>query len=331
MFAVTNQTIMENTYQFQIDVTTIEPRLKHPTIFKYFDELESGQTLRIENDHDPKPLYYQLLGERGNIFKWEYLENGPEIWTVHITKFEADKQEESIGQIAAKDLKKAQVFKKYGIDFCCGGKKTLADVCEEKGLDKVAIEKELMEVKKSEGSIALPFNEWSLDFLADYIVNTHHTYVKNNISDLNAFANKVYKVHGGSHPELARMFELVQMIKSELEVHLQKEEIILFPYIKSLVQKKDDLSRMAAFGTVQSPINVMEMEHESVGIAMAEIRTLSNNYSIPADACTTYKLYFELLEEFESDLHQHIHLENNILFPKAIELERKIKDEIIHQ
>ena len=88
---------------------------------------------------------------------------------------------------------------------------------------------------------------------------------------------------------------------------------------------------MAAFGTVQSPINVMEMEHESVGIAMAEIRTLSNNYSIPADACTTYKLYFELLEEFESDLHQHIHLENNILFPKAIELERKIKDEIIHQ
>jgi regulator of cell morphogenesis and NO signaling len=124
---------------FVLNVTLIEPRLKHPTIFKHFDALKEGEAFQILNDHDPKPLYYQLLGERGNIFTWSYLEQGPQWWKVQIKKNDLANGE-TVGEIAAKDIRKAEVFKKYGIDFCCGGKKSLKQVCEEKGLDVEIVE-----------------------------------------------------------------------------------------------------------------------------------------------------------------------------------------------
>ena len=182
-----------------LNVTELEPRQKHPTIFRMFDELEGGQSLTIHNDHDPKPLYYQLLGERGDSFTWQYLLSGPEIWEVKITKKTAGQTEDTIGQIAAKDLRKAQVFKKYGIDFCCGGKKSLKEACNEKGLDVVAVEKELQDTDKYSRTRELPFQEWSAGFLADYIVNTHHTYVRKNLPDIVQFSNKVLQVHGDRH------------------------------------------------------------------------------------------------------------------------------------
>ncbi|MDO9375707.1 MAG: DUF542 domain-containing protein, partial [Ferruginibacter sp.] len=122
-----------------LDVTLIEPRQKHPTIFVRFDKLGEGETLTIHNDHDPKPLYYQLLGERGNIFTWDYLAEGPEWWIVNITKRKTGEGDETLGEIAAEDLAKAAIFKKYGLDFCCGGKKTLKEACKEKGLDVARI------------------------------------------------------------------------------------------------------------------------------------------------------------------------------------------------
>ena len=118
-----------------LNVTLLEPRMKHPTIFARFDELSPGESLTIHNDHDPKPLYYQLLGERGNIFTWEYLEQGPQWWKVKISKRISGESDETLGEIVAKDMHKAQIFKKYGIDFCCGGKKTVKQACEEKGID----------------------------------------------------------------------------------------------------------------------------------------------------------------------------------------------------
>ena len=114
-----------------INVPLIEPRLKHPTIFEKFDAMPEGQSLVILNDHDPKPVYYQLLGERGNVFNWEYLEQGPELWRVRITKKITGAGEETLGEIATKDLRKAEIFKKYGLDFCCGGKKTVKQACAE--------------------------------------------------------------------------------------------------------------------------------------------------------------------------------------------------------
>ncbi|MCK9402103.1 MAG: iron-sulfur cluster repair di-iron protein [Chitinophagaceae bacterium] len=309
-----------------LNVTLLEPRQKHPTIFVRFDELAEGESLTIHNDHDPKPLYYQLLGERGNIFVWEYLEQGPEWWKVKISKRIAGENDETLGQIAAKDLRKAQVFKKYGLDFCCGGKKTVKEACAEKGLDVTKVEQELQQTNQLPSSRSLPYSDWSLNFLADYIVNTHHSYVTKNLPDLTAYAKKVMKVHGNHHPELVRIHQLVEEVTAELTVHLVKEEKVLFPYIKELVAVKNNTQPLhaALFGTVQNPINMMEMEHELVGKNLAEIRELSNNYLLPEDACASYSLLYRMLDEFEEDLHLHIHLENNILFPKALEIEKQL-------
>ncbi|MEO6734079.1 MAG: iron-sulfur cluster repair di-iron protein [Ferruginibacter sp.] len=310
-----------------LNVTLLEPRQKHPTIFIRFDELKEGQTLTIHNDHDPKPLYYQLLGERGNIFTWEYLAEGPEWWIVNITKRISGEGDETLGEIAAKDLRKAAIFKKYGIDFCCGGKKTVKEACAEKGLDVTKIEQELQQTDKNFTTRPLPYGDWTLDFLADYIVNTHHSYVKKTLPDLRQYAAKVAGVHGNHHPELLRILQLVEEVNAELTAHLVKEEKILFPYIKELVTATNNAQPLqeARFGTVQNPIDIMEAEHELVGKNLAEIRTITNNFSIPEDACASYSLLYRILEEFEDDLHTHVHLENNILFPKALKLEQKNK------
>ena len=315
-------TITENI----LNVTLLEPRQKHPIIFVRFDELNEGESLTIHNDHDPKPLYYQLLGERGNIFNWEYLEQGPELWKVKIAKRISGEGDETLGQIAVKDLHKAAIFKKYGLDFCCGGKKTVKEACAEKGLDVTKIEQELQQADKTFSSRPVPYNDWGLDFLADYIVNTHHSYVKKTLPELVSYTAKVTSVHGQQHPELLKIKELVDEVNAELSAHIIKEEKVLFPYIKELVlaNKNEQVPQAAHFGSVQNPINMMEMEHEMVGKNLDEIKTLTKNYSLPEDACASYSLLYKMLDEFENDLHLHIHLENNILFPKALEIEKKL-------
>jgi regulator of cell morphogenesis and NO signaling len=307
-----------------LNVTLLEPRQKHPTIFVRFDELNEGESLTIHNDHDPKPLYYQLLGERGNIFVWEYLEQGPEWWKVKISKRITGEDDETLGQIAAKDLRKAEVFKKYGLDFCCGGKKTVKEACAEKGLDVTKIEQELQQADKALSSRPIPYNDWSLDFLADYIVNTHHCYVRKTLPELVTYATKVASVHGQQHPELYKIKSLVDEVNEELSGHMVKEEKVLFPYIKTLVlaNTNEQIPQAADFGTVQNLINMMEMEHELVGKNLDDIRLLSKNYTLPEDGCASYSLLYKILDEFENDLHLHVHLENNILFPKALDLEK---------
>jgi regulator of cell morphogenesis and NO signaling len=310
-----------------LNVTAIEPKLKHPTIFQKFDELKHGESLTIHNDHDPKPLYYQLLGERGNIFTWTYLEQGPKLWRVKISKRAEGETDETLGEIAAKDLRKAEVFKKYGLDFCCGGKKTVKEACAEKGIDVTKVEQELQNSDKTSFTARpLPYNDWSLDFLADYIVNTHHSYVKKTIPDIRNYAAKVAKVHGAHHPELLRINQLAQEVCDEMSSHMVKEETVLFAYVKQLVAAKNTGGGKVQFGnlqTVETPINMMEMEHEQVGGNMDEIRKISNNYQLPQDACASYSFLFKTLDEFENDLHIHVHLENNILFPKALDLEKE--------
>jgi regulator of cell morphogenesis and NO signaling len=312
----------------ELNVTLLEPRLKHSTIFARFDELADGYSLTILNDHDPKPLYYQLLGERGNIFSWEYLEQGPEWWKIKISKRLTGEADETLGQLATNDLRKAQIFKKYGLDFCCGGKKTVKEACAEKGIDVTRVEQELQQADKlTTAGRPLPYNDWNIDFLADYIVNTHHSYVRKSLPDLLTYADKVNRVHGGRHPELARVNELVKAVAEELSEHMVKEEEVLFTFIKSVAGAKANGQPLqpAHFGTVENPIHMMENEHESVGRNMEEIREITGNYALPQDACASYKLLFNMLDEFEDDLHLHIHLENNILFPKAVEMEKSLR------
>ncbi len=320
-----NTDYMEATVQEILNVTLLEPQRKHPAIFERFDALPEGDALEIINDHDPKPLYYQMLGERGNVFTWEYLEEGPDWWRVRITKRYAAPGEETIGQIAARDLRKAKVFKNNGIDFCCGGKKTLREACSEKGLDVTRIEKELEQADTLPLTRALPYRDWSLDFLAEYIVQIHHSYVRETIPQLAGYAKKVAGVHGGRHPELLEVQKIVGEISAEMTSHMLKEERVLFPYIRAIVQagQAGAPQEQAHFGTVQNPIHMMEMEHEFVGEALARIREITNGYTLPGDACTSFTLLYRLLEDFENDLHLHVHLENNILFPGAIALEQQ--------
>jgi len=313
--------------KYILDVTAIDHKLKHQTIFQKFDELKPGESLTIHNDHDPKPLYYQLLGERGNIFTWEYLEQGEDLWRIKIAKRGEEQAEETLGDIVAKDLSKAEVFKKYGLDFCCGGKKTVKKACAEKGVDFTKVQKELQNSDKTSVTTRpLPYNDWSLDFLADYIVNTHHSYVKKTIPDIRTYADKVAKVHGAHHPELLKINKIAQEVCEEMSSHMVKEETVLFPYLKQLVAAKNNGTEKVKFGnleTVETPISMMEMEHEVVGNNMEEIREISNNYQIPDDGCASYSFLFKTLDEFENDLHIHVHLENNILFPKALDMEKR--------
>ncbi len=316
--------LTDNLEIFELNVTLLPPPQKHPTIFRHFDELQPGEAFRILNDHDPKPLYYQLLGERGNIFNWEYLEKGPR-WVVQIGKNAGNA--ETLGEIATKDLRKAEIFKKYGLDFCCGGKKTVQQACAEKGIDVTRIEEELRNADKNPVTRPLPYNDWSIDFLADYVVNTHHSYVKQSLPELVGYATKVASVHGQQHPELIPIRDLVIEISDEMKDHMVKEEKILFPFVKQLAQAKANGTGLpsAIFGTIENPINMMEHEHDMVGKLLAEIRSLSDDYAIPSDACASYSLLYKMLPEFESDLFTHIHLENNIMFPKALKIEKELR------
>ena len=309
-----------------LDVTTIEPRLKHPTIFQKFDELEKGEIFVIHNDHDPKPLYYQLLAERGNTFTWQYLEEGPQWWKVQISKLKEGEKESTIGDLVSKDFRKAEVFKQFGLDFCCGGKKTLTKACKDKGLDIVQIEKELKAVEEKPSTTSQDYNTWDIGFLAEYILNTHHKYVVQAIPVIFEYTQKVAKVHGERHPEAIEIANDFQIIANELASHMVKEENVLFPYIKRLAdaQKNGTAMEPSPFGTIANPIKMMEMEHEEVGNVMENINRLTNGFTPPDGACTTFRLSYAKLKEFEDDLHQHIHLENNILFPKAIAMENDL-------
>ncbi|MCG9879255.1 MAG: iron-sulfur cluster repair di-iron protein [Bacteroidia bacterium] len=234
-------------------------------------------------------------------------------------------KERTVAEIVSENIKAAHVFKKYGIDFCCGGGVSVAKACEKKGVNIEALSADIAAI----GNNTFPshnFNGWELDFLSEYIINTHHVYVSENIPLTLQYAEKVAKVHGNASPELYKILELFKIVAAELHSHMQKEEQILFPYIKQLVQVKKTNSTMNVppFGSAKNPIRMMEMEHEKAGDLLKEIAVLSKQYTTPDWACNTYKALFAKLEEFEDDLHQHVHLENNILFPKAILMEESI-------
>ncbi len=235
-------------------------------------------------------------------------------------------QELKVADVVSDNIKTADIFKKYGIDFCCGGGISIAKACEKK---KVNLE-ELMNDLKSINSNLKPsqdFNKWELDFLIDFIVNTHHAYVREAFQLLDDYTSKVAKVHGAHHPPVLEIERLYVLVKAELLQHMQKEEHILFPYIKQMVlAKKENIPLTAShFGTVRNPISLMQMEHENAGDILKEIATLSMNYTPPEWACNTFKALYAKLDEFEQDLHLHVHLENNILFPKAILVEKSFE------
>lgn len=312
-----------------LNVTVIEPRFKHATIFQHFDALLPGDAFVIFNDHDPKPLYYQLLGERGNVFTWNYLQEGPEYWQVKIVKKGAEDAGETVGQIASKDIRKADAFRKLGIDFCCGGKRKLKDALRDAGVTQEQFEETLAAAATLPASQQpLDFAAWQPGFLIDYIVNVHHQYVRENGPVIEGLAARVASRHGDTHPELFALSEQVQLLLSDLYSHLEKEEGVVFPAIKQLVQARDKEGMQDA-PDLNLVIGLMEVEHASAGDDLKRLRKISNDYQLPQAACNSYTYLFEKLKEFENNLFNHIHLENNILFPKALKISQQLSSKVM--
>lgn len=230
----------------------------------------------------------------------------------------------SIGEIVAENFRTAVIFKKHGIDFCCKGDRTIAEACDKKRLDpeKIYSEIENISIEKSE---EIDFRSWPLDLLADYIEKTHHRYVKEKAPGIQTFLNKLSKVHGPQHPELFEIQTLFGESAVDLISHLQKEESILFPLIREMISTKGNKVELhsSQLNTLENAVSMLQHEHAAEGERFAKIAELTNNYNPPSDACNTYKVTYAMLEDFENDLHRHIHLENNILFPQSIELEKE--------
>ncbi len=231
-------------------------------------------------------------------------------------------KENIVGEVVAKDYRTASVFKSYGIDFCCKGNRSIEEVCEKNKLNADVVIEELNQTTRQTEKSGEDFQSWDMDLLADYIEKKHHRYVEKKIPELQAFLYKIAKVHGDRHPELLEIEQLFRASAQELSMHMKKEELILFPFVRKLAAGNH--VQKPAFGSVHNPINMMMQEHDNEGERFRKIAALSENYTPPEDACTTYRVAFEMLREFEDDLHQHIHLENNILFPKAMDAEKKL-------
>ncbi|MGZ5244382.1 MAG: iron-sulfur cluster repair di-iron protein [Bacteroidia bacterium] len=235
--------------------------------------------------------------------------------------------QKTLAQIVTDNYKAAEVLEKYDLDFCCKGKISLEKACTDRSLDMTKILAELANLYETNTDILSRFTNWDADFLTNYIENNHHSYVKTASERLLFYTDKIARVHGERHPELLKIAAHFNNVALEMKHHMEKEEIILFPYIKNLaVAKRTNASLpISGFGSVENPIQMMEAEHETAGEICAEIKKLSNNYTTPEDGCNTYRITMAELQEFEKDLHQHVHLENNILFPKAKSLELELK------
>ena len=219
-----------------------------------------------------------------------------------------------LGEIVTDDFRTAGIFKTAGIDFCCGGQKTLEQACKEKNMKVEAITSQIEALGLFPINSGHNYKDWAIDFLADFIVNTHHKYVLKTLPELVFYTQKIASVHGDYHSELKEVASLFEKINSELLQHLEKEETVLFPAIKEVLKSNSQEAK----STIISEITRMQDEHEFAGGAMDKINVITKNYKVPADGCNTYHLAFKLLQEFEDDLHIHVHLENNILYPKAL-------------
>lgn len=236
-----------------------------------------------------------------------------------------DWKDTSVGEIVAEDFAAAKVFKKYGIDFCCHGEVTLEKACASLKLAPEEVMQALKQQKEN-GEGRIPFSSWPLDLLMDYILKIHHRGIRKNGPELLTLLEKVERVHGEAHPELYELKLLVSESLNDLEMHLQKEENVLFPYLYDLYSAQEQGQRMEPMhcGTIANPIRVMRMEHEGEGNRYLHIIQLTDHFSVPQDGCASYRLLMQELEAFVDALFEHIHLENNLLFPRFEEIERQI-------
>ncbi len=224
-----------------------------------------------------------------------------------------------VGDIVAGDYRTAAVFEKHGIDFCCGGAVTLAAACAAKAIDPSVLLRELETATKTPARQDADNASWTLTRLIDHIKAIHHAYVRANTAQTAAYARKILAVHGDQHPELAQIAASFDQMATALMAHLEQEEEVVFPAIKraEAAGRTGAAPEAADAAAIARGVETLVREHEQVGAALHRIRDLAMGYGLPPDACATYSLTYERLQAFEADLHKHVHLENNILFPRA--------------
>lgn len=234
----------------------------------------------------------------------------------------------TVREIAVEMPDATRIFEKLKIDYCCGGGKTLEEACLTSGtkLDDVISLLDKAETEQRKNSDDIDFQSMSLNELITHILDTHHVFTREEIQRLTGLMQKVCSVHGENHPELFELQNYTRLLFNDLEPHLFKEESILFPYIVRLEMsaQKNLFAPFPPFGTIANPVRMMSMEHDNAGDLLKKMREITSDYKVPADVCISYQTLYSALEIFERDLHQHIHLENNILFPRAIKLEQEV-------
>ena len=232
----------------------------------------------------------------------------------------------TVREVAVELPQSTRLFEKLQIDYCCGGNRLLAEACASAGVDVDNVIEMLAKATEFNSQDELDFQNTSLPELITHILNTHHVFTKSEMDRLQSLTHKVLGAHGGNHPELIHLSELLDRLCADLKPHMFKEEQVLFPYMMAMSQAADQKqpTPFAPFGTVNNPIRMMMREHDTAGQILRELRSLTSDYKVPSDACISYQTLYQALENFEKDLHQHIHLENNILFPKALDMENAL-------
>ncbi|MBP9501210.1 MAG: iron-sulfur cluster repair di-iron protein [Candidatus Promineofilum sp.] len=230
-----------------------------------------------------------------------------------------------VGDFVAADYRAAAVFDKYGIDFCCEGQTSIDQACLAKGVALETVLHDLEQVEQAPGLVER-HDQWALDFLSDYIVNQFHAYTKDMLPRITEYVETVANVHGDTHPETRTIAALWPELKGELAMHMQKEELLLFPYVKRLVRSEAEGTSPAKppFGSAKDLIEKMEAEHDDTGGVLLEMERVSDGYAPPEDACPTYRTLYAYLKEFDAATKKHVHMENNILFPRTIQLEQTL-------
>ena len=230
---------------------------------------------------------------------------------------------ETVADLVKAHPERAEVFEQFGIDYCCHGKVSLDAACRRDGADTELVRQSLREIDARPTSESFDWSTASLAQLADHIVAQHHAYLRGELPRLSERIDRVVAAHGDKHPELLEVRSVFAALQAEMTAHMMKEEQVLFPVIRQLESTPSDERASLQFhcGTVRNPIRVMEHEHDDAGAALRRIRELTSDYTPPPDACETFRALLAGLERLEADMHRHVHKENNILFPRALELE----------
>jgi len=232
----------------------------------------------------------------------------------------------TVREVAIEMPQSTRLFEKLNIDYCCGGSRSLTEACNSAGLEVDDV-LGMLKTASHEGKLEnVDFQRLLIADLVGHILGTHHVYTKDEMTRLDSLIKKVISAHGENHPELRTVGELFDRLCADLKPHMFKEEQILFPYILALAHAcaENQGAPFAPFGTVNNPVRMMMMEHDTAGEILRDLRNVTSNYTTPSDGCMSYRALYEALEAFEKDLHQHIHLENNILFPRAVDLEAQL-------